>query len=393
MATPYTAPLAFVDEYGQANLDTTLPDVGSHFILTAVLVEADVVDSVRASVDAVRAKYFQTGELRSKRLAGNLSRFRQVLEALDEIPFKFYAVVVDKRELQATSGLAHKGSFIKFLSGLLYKKLFGAFRDLQVTADSFGRHAFMEGFARYLDENHRQTLFDRPRVTFVDSKHEPLVQLADVVCGVLARAYDSTKTTEQSAELLGLIRGKHAVVIDEWPVRYRAASGTGALLAGDPADDEVARYCIARSEEFLERHESSVEPETRAQVLALKKLLFEVRFGDPHSYVTTAAIMQTLEALAESRTDQWLRSTVIAKLRDAGVLVASSPRGYKIPVSIADIGDFISIADTIVHPMLNRVARARDAVLMITQGRVDVLGGEKLALLRAAVEAIPSGTR
>ncbi|MDB4984896.1 MAG: hypothetical protein JWN04_74, partial [Myxococcaceae bacterium] len=88
MVTPYIAPLAFVDEYGQSNLDTALPDVGSHFILTAVLVEADAVESVRASVDAVRARYFQTGELRAKRLAGNLSRFRQVLEALDEIPFK-----------------------------------------------------------------------------------------------------------------------------------------------------------------------------------------------------------------------------------------------------------------------------------------------------------------
>ncbi|MDB4988051.1 MAG: hypothetical protein JWN04_3229 [Myxococcaceae bacterium] len=206
---------------------------------------------------------------------------------------------------------------------------------------------------------------------------------------MLARAYDSTKTAAQSAELLGLIRDKHALVIDEWPVRYRAASGTGSLLAGDSADDEVARYSIARCEEFLESRESSVEPDTRAQVLALKKLLYEVRFGDPHSYVSTAALIHALETLGEVRSDQWLRSTVIAKLRDAGVLVASSPRGYKIPVSIADVGDFIAIADTVVHPILNRVARARDAVLMITQGRVDVLGGEKLALLRAAVDAVP----
>jgi hypothetical protein len=82
---------------------------------------------------------------------------------------------------------------------------------------------------------------------------------------------------------------------------------------------------------------------------------------------------------------------VIAQLRDAGVLIASSPQGYKIPVAISDVSDFVAVTDSIDHPMLNRVARARDAVLLVTKGRVDVLSGEKLSLLRAAVEAIPSG--
>jgi hypothetical protein len=62
-----------------------------------------------------------------------------VLEDLKEIPFKFYAVVIDKREIKPDSGLAYKESFHKFLGGLLYRKLFGAFQNLHVTADAFGR--------------------------------------------------------------------------------------------------------------------------------------------------------------------------------------------------------------------------------------------------------------
>jgi hypothetical protein len=386
-------PLAFVDEYGQANLDADEPDVGPHFILTAVLVDEAEAGAVRAAVEEVRARHFQTGELRSKRLAKNPARFRQVLEELAPLPFKFYAVVVDKREIHADSALAFKDSFYEFLSGLLYRKLFDAFPNLHVTADEFGREDFMEDFARYLVANHRDTLFDRPRVTFAASKNEPLVQLADVVCGALARTYDSTKTTERTSELLGLIRADHALLIDEWPVRYRAASGTGSIVAGDPADDDLARYSIARAERFIEEHEGRIEEGTRAQLVTLKKLLYELRFGDPRTYIPTQVLRETLEAVGESHSDQWLRSTVIAQLRDAGVLIASSPQGYKIPVAMGDVRDFVAVTDTVVHPMLNRVARAREAVLLITRGRVDVLAGDRFSQLRAAVDAIRSTDR
>jgi hypothetical protein len=97
-------PLAFVDESGQPNLDVENPSVGTHFILTAVLVEADAVDDVRAAVDVVREKYFPKGELRASKLASKPERFRSVLEELGSIPFKFYAVVVDKREIRPESG-------------------------------------------------------------------------------------------------------------------------------------------------------------------------------------------------------------------------------------------------------------------------------------------------
>jgi len=146
-----------------------------------------------------------------------------------------------------------------------------------------------------------------------------------------ARADNMTKTTEKSAELLAVIRQDHAILIDEWPVRYRPASGTGSVVPGDPADDDLARYSIARAEEFIEGHEGVADDVARAQVVILKRLLYEVRFGDPRAYIPTQALQETLESVGESRDVQWLRSTVIAQLRDAGVLISSSPQGYKFP--------------------------------------------------------------
>ncbi len=73
------------------------------------------------------------------------------------------------------------------------------------------------------------------------------------------------------------------------------------------------------------------------------------------------------------------------------MLIASSHRGYKLPASVSDIGDFVDRTDTVVHPMLNRLARARDTVRRLTGGRVDVLAAPRYDLLRRAVDAIASG--
>lgn len=373
VTTDRKPPLTFVACHGEPHLDATLPFSGNHFILAAALVDEAAAADVRAAVSTLpRGK--------------SPDSVQSSLAALATQPYRYYAVVVDKRVMRPGSGLAYEGSFYKFLSALLSRKLFDAFPDLHVVADTFARETFMGDFARYLVENHRATLFDRPRVSFASAAEEPLVGLADLVAKALAITYEAEADAE-AATLLPMLR-EHAVLIDEWPVRYRTASGTGSLLAGDPSDDDLARYGIARAEDFLADHEDRIDEGSRAQVVILKKLLYEARFGDPRAYVPSQALRDTLDAVGAPSGEQWLRSNVIAHLRDAGVLVSSSPQGYKIPIAIADVSDFVAVTDTVVHPMLNRVARAREAVLLVTGGRVDVLAGERLELLRAAVDAI-----
>lgn len=117
----------FVDEFGQPNLDVSKADVGTHFVLVAILVNATEIAAARSAVEAVRAKQFQSGEMRAKRLAKNLDRYRAVLGELNDIPFKFYAIAVDKREIRVESGLAFKDYFYNFMNGLLYRRLFNTF--------------------------------------------------------------------------------------------------------------------------------------------------------------------------------------------------------------------------------------------------------------------------
>ena len=77
---------------------------------------------------------------------------------------------------------------------------------------------------------------------------------------------------------------------------------------------------------------------------------------------------------------------MIACLRDRGVLIASSNRGYKIPASRDDIRDFALHAQNIVPAMLNRVKRARDDLKMVSMGDFDLLSDPSLADLKKLID-------
>ncbi len=69
----------------------------------------------------------------------------------------------------------------------------------------------------------------------------------------------------------------------------------------------------------------------------------------------------------------FLYRRVVAPLRDAGVLIASCPQGYKIPISVDDIVTYLNQTHTIVSPMLYRMGKCRDLILQNTYGNLDIL--------------------
>jgi hypothetical protein len=81
-------------------------------------------------------------------------------------------------------------------------------------------------------------------------------------------------------------------------------------------------------------------------------------------YVPTGQLREFLiqRGIAGFDEPHQFRSGVIARLRDRGVLLASSSKGYKIPASIPDLLDFVELTDTVVHPMPGRLETVRVAL-------------------------------
>lgn len=85
--------------------------------------------------------------------------------------------------------------------------------------------------------------------------------------------------------------------------------------------------------------------------------------------------------------DQKIRSSGIAKLRDADVIIASAPKGYKIPRSRADINDFLELASSQILPLLDRIKKARDVFRLSSVGDYDILESDEFSEIRKLLAA------
>jgi hypothetical protein len=157
-------------------------------------------------------------------------------------------------------------------------------------------------------------------------------------------------------------------------------------------DELVARHCARVAILFLERTAS--DPDALPTRAVLEYLLFRAEFISPIQFVSTGELRDHLrESYSIRLSEQQFRSTVIGRLRDSDVILASGPKGYKIPVSVQDLLQYVGLADRIVPPMLSRLSTARDSLRLATHGELDILGGTELAELRELVEALNRSRR
>jgi hypothetical protein len=239
---------AFVDESGDTNLDTQREGISRYFIVCAIIIRSSELASARAALENVRAKHFQTGEMKSQKLRSDQKRWREVVDDLVPIPFRFYGLVVDKENLNRASGYQWKKTFYKNLCGRVYSKLMRAYPSLHIRADQHGTESFQSSFVRYVEQHHRPTLFEKASFDLVDSKNDVIVQLADLMSGLCARIYEPRRTMAVSIELLKSISSK-LLLLDEWPPRFRVTTGRTEL--SDGKDDRIASLSLREAEKYV----------------------------------------------------------------------------------------------------------------------------------------------
>lgn len=146
---------------------------------------------------------------------------------------------------------------------------------------------------------------------------------------------------------------------------------------------------ILVAEKDLEAAYAHPDEDERLQLSILRFLRFQSEFVTK-DYVLTTEIMAHLKDSGLGEVNgQRIRSSGIAKLRDADVIITSAAKGYKIPQTRADINDFLERASGIVVPLLERVKKARDVYRLSSRGEYDIVTANlaELAKLLAALDA------
>ncbi len=374
----------FVDESGTNELDSTKQGVSNLFICVAVVVDDEHMDEVTTAINDIRKKLCSGAEIKSSRIASNHDRRLQFLRGIEKLPFRYYALVINKDAVYSDSGYQYKRTFYKAVHRRLYNLVSSSGKSLRVKADEIGGQDYMEGFDDYLKDKDYPNLFTQFEHSFVKSENEPVIQLADLIAGTLGYCFDETKKSEKATEFRKILR-KLEVAVDCWPPLPMEVGKS----AGNQWDEKIREAARRRAISFIEENENSSEIDEQIQAATLKRLFFAREFEDREDQtIFSDSLIASLENEGFGKiSKQAFTSRIIGKLRFEGVVISGSKDGYRLALSHEDIHEYLCHDKTIIEPMLARIGRARQAVQEATEMKLDILAEEPYLVLGKILEA------
>ena len=155
-------------------------------------------------------------------------------------------------------------------------------------------------------------------------------------------------------------------------------------------DLQIAQYATNLALDFIETKKNRKQ-EDSDQINCIKLFLLHQNAFGSKKYLSTKELMKHLEiGRNKSINDQQFRSTVIGKLRDQGILIASSSKGdkkgYRLPTNANDLIKFLDHGNSLVLPILNRIKMCREKVKLSTNNKFDILGKEEFIKLKKLLD-------
>jgi hypothetical protein len=377
--------IAYADEYGNNSFDFTKQ--GTHFIVASIIINQEEQKTLETELERIRKKYFQTGEIKSNKVGDNHHRRLQILQEVTKLNFNIYALVADKQKFYG-EGFKYKEVFYKYLNGLLYKELFKAYPKLKLNVDELGGNDFLRSFKKYVQKNHIRDLFSGSEFETENSKASIIIQLADFIAGTLGRCFDLNKNLSARDRILEILKPRLSS-INHFPKTFESIRSDEEEEANE-FDNQISQYAINLALDFLDRKKTKSQ-EDIDQINCVKLLLLHHNVFGNKKYLSAKELMNHLEmGRNKLLKDQQFRSTVIGRLRDEGILIASSSKGdkkgYRLPTSASDLLKFLDHGNSLVIPILNRIKICRDRVKLGTNNQLDILEKDQYAKLKKILD-------
>jgi hypothetical protein len=370
---------AFINEFGQYGFDFDQPETSTHLIIVSILVKGSDKEILEQEVEKIKRNHLQKREIDD--------RLRmEILQDLKDLPFKVYAYVIDKRKIREDSGVTYEKTFIKFFNRKIFDDLYRTFVTLDLVADEKGSKEFMQEFITYVKQRCIPDLFDFSTFGVNNGQSEILLELSEFIAVTIAKGYDVKHRSEQYPSFYKLLRNK-IITINLWPHDYKHYLYDYHFEKTDSQTDQIIiKQAVNLAYQYIEEHMKSEDEDERVRIDLLKFLLFNLK-ENPDEYVYTEEILENLNAIRVNKIKQhYFRSNIVSKLRDHGLLIASSNKGYKLPVCLNDLYDFVNLSSLTIHPMIQRVAKCRDQILLATNREIDILEKGEYEYLKRVIE-------
>ena len=207
--------LVFIDESGDAGLKL---DSGStdYFIVTLVAFE-DNEEALAADKRIALLKQelgFPSGfEFHFNKVKGSLRE--AFFAAIASYGFFYFSIVINKAKLQGP-GFKFKESFYKYTCGLVFENAKPYLNNATVVIDGSGSREFRRQLGSYLSKRINDTKGDSRiinKVKVQDSRDNNLIQLADMICGAVARSYSQKDDAKKYRPLIS----HREIYVQFWP--------------------------------------------------------------------------------------------------------------------------------------------------------------------------------
>ena len=194
---------------------TRKPGTSEFFIVTAVIFEEnDEAEGCDNRIARLRQelKLHERFEFKFNKCNHHLrKRFLEVTSSFD---YFYSAMIINKMRLYGP-GFHFKEPFYKYTTKLAFQNCKPYLHEAKVIVDRCGNRLFREQLAKYLKKqiNPRGKASIIRKVTMEDSRSNNLLQLADMVCGAVARSYSGR---EDRDSFRNIIRHRE-LVAQLWP--------------------------------------------------------------------------------------------------------------------------------------------------------------------------------
>ena len=138
-----------------------------------------------------------------------------------------------------------------------------------------------------------------------------------------------------------------------------------------------------------EFEKKDTDENSRMQIAVLDYLLFRFMNNSVRKYISTQELQNALEQKGFERlSTQSFRNRIIAKLRDHGVIITSSKKGYKLPSKKSEVKDFIKKTQGMIEPMLHRLKLCNDAITLGSNGTIHILDEPEYDTLNKLIKIV-----
>lgn len=347
--------IVYIDESGS-------PDFGEdHYVLAACFTTTDTHDSDLNLIENIREMYFSKAEMKSSKIGGNLIRRAKIAKTISQINSRFEVLVIKKNRLSENGGLRFKKSMYKFCQRRLFEKIYRGMSNIGIVMDSYGDTEFREGFYTYIEKHYQPTLFSSKSVSSSTPIIKPLLQASDFIAGTVRRFFNGDDDDSAYDILKQIINN-----LEVWP---RSITDEAITAPDEKLDKLIRNHCTYAAEEFLV---CNLEP----MLSEVVQFLLYSEASDHEGFIYGDVILAHIQSLGLASSEKeksWFRQSIIAPLREHGVLIAASRDGYKIPETQRDLEQFVGFVNNKTMRYLDRVVMMRDSIYYGTGFKYDML--------------------